>query len=712
MSRPIADPYPDTTPTQLLNRTYLVGNTNWTPGFAGLDLFFPAALTSNPTIANVLKRYRFFRADVQVEIKVNSTPYHQGALVSAFLPCHNALPSINPSQIPNFLTGVPNSVIISSSTQDSVKMDLPWLSPTDWYDSYSDGLASSEIGLLSIKEFNALVATSAGQSASVPLLVFASFKNIRTTGFVSDSAKENKEAQVKAKDGLDAKGIVSTVSKVLRQVPVVGGAYGKVADLINNFAGDLSKPISMEAPHPMIYSHSNNLNLGHGLTSAIPLSLYPNPQLTQSPVFETMETSHCSVASLAQRPMIYARTTLSTTNSTIGIPVLLNTNYLSTPSYTVNQLGDWLATTSKAFRYWRGSIKYLIHVNVPAFYSFRMRLTLRYKNTYVDLGDLQSQVIDIKGETWVPISIPFLYKRMYFALETEAINTGHPWLSITLETPIVGSSSLATPFAYINIFRAGGEDIQFAQPQGVKTYTRLPSPTPRANKEFTSDSAPEQKFKTSFPTLIPGVTQAIERNFCQTETVQTVSDLLKRPSYWKPNNSLTFFNFQMGAGNAEFIRQAGEPFWYFMSLFLFWRGSHNVHFPAGVGNTYMLSLESSGKKLGNAIAPTYGDAGYLLPINMTTVGQMRCVNVPYFCTQPWYPVGQPGPVLSSTVTQFPSGYFNNPSKLYALDITTLNGYSDVAISAGDDFIAMYPMPYFPWYFATLDFTNGFVPNPT
>lgn len=701
-SRPISDPYPDTTPQQLLNRTYQVASATWVPGWAGLNLFFPGLLLTNPTISGVLKRYRFLRADVQVEIKINSTPFHQGALIAGFLPCHSDFPTISVGQHANFLSGVPNSVIMSASTQDSVKMDLPWLNPVDWWDSYSDSTTgNSTIGTVAIREFNALVATSAGQSPSVPVLVFASFKNIRTTGFVSDSAKPNTESHKKAEQGIDAKGAISTVSAVLRQVPVIGNTYGMVADAINSFAGNLSKPISNESPHPQVFDANINLNMGHGITMATPLSLYPNPQLSQEPVFAQMETSHATISSLAQRPMVYARSTLSPTNTSINIPILVNTNYLSTPSYTVNAMGDWLATTSRAFKYWRGSIKYLIHVNVPSFYSFRMRMTLRYKNTFVDLGDLQSKVVDIKGETWVQVSVPYLNKRMYLALDKERVNVAHPWLSLTLETPIIGSTSILTPFAYINIFRAGGEDIQFAQLKGVKKYVPLSQPTSTKTSEWKSDSSPGILFQKPFETLVPGVTQSTERNYCMSELPQTISDCLKRPSYHKP--ATPFWSIFDMDPSVE-LSTRGEPFHYFSALFLFWRGSLNVQSIISESTDFEVgSITTVSPGTLATVNPTYGDTQYRQPVNNYSTTFANTVNIPYFSVQPWQAVRQPGPILDQGCLSLADGTPTVPSQLH---FTT---GAKTLMSAGDDFILMYPMPYFPWYWGT-DFSAGFCPT--
>lgn len=697
--RPIADPYPDTTPTSMLNRSYNVSSTTWTAGMTPIVIPFPGCLMGIPTIANILKRYRFLRSDITVEIKLNSTPFHQGALIAAWLPCNTALPATTPSKLPFYLSGIDNHVIINAATQDSVKMTIPWLCPLDWFDSqYMATTTSTIIGNLYIYELNAVVATSVGQSASIPVNIFASFANPRVTGFTSDMNAPNTEAKTRASSGLDAKPIVSAVSKILRKVPVIGSAYGMVADVVNSFAGDLSKPTIQTAPVPYFGDGNVNYNQADGLTVAKELTLYHNSQLTTSPTFEGMKTQHIPVSELAQRPMLYAMTSLSSTNNNINIPVTVNTNYLSTPSYIVNPIGDWLTFVARAHKYWRGSIKYLIHVNVPSFYSFRARVTLRYKNAYTNLGDLQSTVFDIKGETFIPISVPYLYSTMYRQPASEFLGAIHPWLSITMETPIVGSTSLGAPFAYINIYRSGGEDTQFAQ---LTTLAGAVAPVEKPPPKATSDCSPYQEFAKPFKTLIDGVTQAIESRFTMTETTGTVADCMKRPSAFTPTSTYTPLIWTPGAANANYKAQAGQPFNYFAAVFAFRRGG--IVF-GKTQETFLvskctLSGTNSSQSVGDGIFYSHDQDAYFTP-------NVDSVVVPYFCNIPWVPNFAPGYNYSSEITTDIQNSFT-PSRLrstWYIDQFTM-------ISAADDALFLFPIPNFPYYFGTTDFSAGFIPGP-
>lgn len=667
-----------------------------------ITLQFPGVLLSNPTIANVMKRFRFFRADVCIEIKLNSTPYHQGALIAAYLPTAGSLPTMPPNKYAFFLSGVKNHVVINAATQDSVRITFPWLTPLDWYDtSYMTPALNSMMGTFHIVEMNGLVATSSGQTAVVPVNIFASFINPRVTGYTSDMNHQNKEASSRSSSGLDVKTAVSTVSKILRKVPVVGDMYSTVADVVNSFAGDLSKPISQTATVPAEQRINDNLNTADGLISAKELTLYHNSQVITSPVFQTMETCHMTVNEMAQMPMLYAMTTLSPTNSSVNIPVLVNTNYLSTPSYTQNTLGDWLTFVSRSHRFWRGSIKYMFHINVPSFYSFRLRVTLRYKNTYVDLGDLQSHVYDIKGETFVKLSVPYLYNTMYRQTNNEIVGVLHPWLSLTMETPIIGSTALGTPFAYVNIYRAGGEDTQFSQLVHVGKFN---VPTVDKPSERTSDCSPFQEFKAPFNALVSGVSQAVESRFTQAETTGTVMDCMKRPSLYTPAPGSGYRPFSWPSPYTNWTAQAGEPFNYFGSVFIFRRGSLIY----GRSPTVNAAAVKRVSILGYSNDPCLGDASFFSPnddISLFTAMQ-NAVVLPWHCQIPWFPNSTFGYTFSLlTFGDGPNSFY--PSSLVSDWPLDTNTY----ISAADDTLFMYPLPLFPYYFGPSDFSRGFAQTP-
>jgi hypothetical protein len=221
----ISNPFVDQTPTQVLERVYRLATISWTPGMANQAFVFPSLLV-NTLIANYLAPFRYFRAGVKLQIRMNSTPYHQGALMVSSLPTINA--SIGSPTVlwnPYVLSGF-KPVVLSASTQDSCVIEFPYLNPIPWL-SVSTLSTSSAIGTILISELNELTSTSTGVPASVELLVFGSFTNPKVASYNETVAAQSTgrsrfaldflpipalkhagdEAKIKNKEGVDSKGI-------------------------------------------------------------------------------------------------------------------------------------------------------------------------------------------------------------------------------------------------------------------------------------------------------------------------------------------------------------------------------------------------------------------------------------------------------------------------------------------------------------------------
>jgi hypothetical protein len=72
----ISRTFPTQTPKELLERNYTVASFNWTPGMSTQLINFPGVLFEQIAIGNVLDNYKYFRADIQVLVKFQSTIYH------------------------------------------------------------------------------------------------------------------------------------------------------------------------------------------------------------------------------------------------------------------------------------------------------------------------------------------------------------------------------------------------------------------------------------------------------------------------------------------------------------------------------------------------------------------------------------------------------------------------------------------------------------
>lgn len=676
VDRQIANPFPVQQPLEFFNRNFLVASFNWVPGLTTQVIKFPDCLLAIPTIANVMKRFRYLRAAVKAEIKIQSTPWHQGALMIGWLP------NARSTYVPNVytLSGM-NPVEISASTAETVTLTIPYLNPNDWLDCVSGAPTAGtdcRIAALYIAQINNLVVTSPNLGTTLPVSVFASFVDPESTGYVSQAKVVNKEAASKDKNGMDAKGAISTVSKVIRKLPVIGGAYGAAADFVNSIAGDLEKPNSQAAPQPVLATIRRGGNQANSENFSDELSLYANPLIAQSSMMYGMETSHMTVNALAQKPMLYDNVQLSNsvtpTYSVLCAPMTLGV---------VAGTSDYFCAVAKAFEWYRGGIKYLFHFVTPAFYSYRVRFSLNFippGGPLNNAGDLINKVVNIQGDTWETVYVPYLRPKTWMQVYSDG-NTNAPTLKVELLTTIVGSSAPSTPIVYLNVYRAAAEDIQFAQLKGGSGRG-----TSHADDEdllFEQECDIGQKFKEPFKSLIDGTTPSQEKNNTMADIVQTVNDCVKRDSQFDPVNFYSFpTDFHTDKTQYNYLYN-WEPFQYFSAFFAFWRGGRKL---SKVYETSAYCPEHQGDNY-----YTYGDSVSFWPSAATNLYMQPSLIIPWYSGLPYYPVAQLLANGSSSIMYPTNG--GQPADLQL--VTQSSGEtSPNVISGADDFVLLHVVPFF------------------
>lgn len=682
IERSIAKPFDTETPIQLLTRMYQISSFNWEATSTYWQFNFPAALLAIPNIANVLQRFRYIRAGVRILIRMNSTQFMQGSLIGGWLPCWNAAA---PPPDAFKLSGM-SSFVLGASTQQSVTIDIPYLNPKDWLTIPYTTDTDSRIAVLWLRVLNQLQATGSACSAVVPMTVFAQFTNVTVEGFVSQSSKtmtHSDESETMNYKGIDVKAAVKAVSPIIRSAPVIGPMLDAATILL-----DLAKPVNQEASKPMYATIGQNLALTTGLDYSEQFTMYPNANVAQSQLFGGMETSHMAVSKLAQIPMLHYQFSFTDTNTQFYFPV--------TPFYrNGSNTPDYFYSVAKAFRYWRGSIKYSFYFVMPQFYSCRARILLHnLQADPVELGDVISKIVDLKGETWVDIMVPYLRPTTWVETKQDAVAAYYPRIYVQLECAINGCST-ETPLIFCNVFRAAGEDTSFAQ---------LMNPAEHLDSfQVKSQTSLRTHFSKAFDGIAGKTTQSVERGFCMPETAGTVSDCMRRHGRHVPDTQygLTYPTAVSDANPAyPFVSQ--EPFNYFASHFLFWRGSRTTR-RITVGT--MITLR---KFFDSTLSDQYNEIGDGAVLWQSPEGDaLRYLDsavIPYYTNVPWTPTFDPGKQFHSTLypttiqTDFPADLV--PESQAAGGTRTL--------AAGDDFMALHPVPFFPLY----DYTPPPAPRTT
>jgi hypothetical protein len=134
----IVNPYPEDTPTTLLSRVIQLPDYAWDGAWGGAEIKLLSAVLTVSNIHQAIlgnfteNMYRFLQCGYRVTVRVNSTPFHQGALCVTW--CPDNYQTVN---VPGGILGyasMENAVILSASQQDQCTIDIPYFQLNPHYD--------------------------------------------------------------------------------------------------------------------------------------------------------------------------------------------------------------------------------------------------------------------------------------------------------------------------------------------------------------------------------------------------------------------------------------------------------------------------------------------------------------------------------------------------------------------------------------------------
>jgi hypothetical protein len=704
----ISNPFPDQTPSQVLERVYRIDSFTWTSGLANRYYKFPDALAALSVISSYLTPFRYYRADIRLHIRMNSTPYHQGSLIVATLPTID-MSGTDSIWNPYTLSGC-KPIVLSASVQDSCTIDLPYLNPAPWMSIAS--LASCSIGTITIAELNPLTSTSTGIPASVEVLVFASFVNPKVAQFNETVSAQsmrspfsrfgmlkvdhpNLEAKRKAQDGVDSKvagKIIGGVSEVIKMIPIIGDIYRPIANFISTYGRNLDMPNDTQATTVIFDYPFRYQNQTSGLFQGEKFTMFPSTQLALENF--QMESSEMSLAALAGTPMLIQQITFTANGQTVAF----NVNPMALMQANSFNTCDYLQFTAAHFEYWRGSIKFMFHFISSAFYSARFQIAYQLNNgTNID-ANLPNQIIDVKGDTITEVTIPFLWYTYWRKTGTNP--TSLPTLQIRMITPIAGSTAPANPFIYMNVWRAGGEDTQFAQLKNSQSTLPWNPPSQefkvKAKKKeaIVAQTSICTRFKSSFHPIIEDCQFSLEVGNCMQEVPGTLKDVIRRFSLMDPRNWASSTDFSQPY-IAPFVTAPfyAEPFSAFQHIFLFWRGSRRFRISPNAsdnvvlnsGDASMTPTPGSGMVITNQNV-SQNDVDDAIPLTL----QKTEFEAPFFSEVPYFPIFRPiVPLTYNPIYDRPVGITVNQNNLLS-DTPALPRL--LLWAAGDDFQYLYLIP--------------------
>jgi hypothetical protein len=507
--------------------------------------------------------FAFFKADLKLRFRVNSTPYHYGSVIIAA----NPVPAFTSPWSDHIaqMTGS-QSLLLSANNQTPIEITIPFSQPTEFINVTS---ASTNLANVVIRVLNPLKISGSGTNPTISISVFASFANLRLQGpstiVATSSSKTNKKtspaAETKTKQGFIGKTakVVGDIAGGLTKVPIIGGiasAVAPIADLVGgvaDFFGWDKVPV-LKPSKPVYVATDADWFTNRSALSATTMGPDPDYRLsTDAKVFHVEDDACRSLQALLQTPML--TDTFSIVSSQAASTVFKSI-VVRPFTYMLSGLNDgyvdYMGHYCQFYDSWRGSIKYLIFVSTSSYTSARLRITyqpdLRAVASVPNGGEAPSMVVEVQGDTVIEFTVPYVQQAAYQPVERNL--TGNPTQAngqLHFSLVNVTRTSGSTDTIYFNVFRAAGEDFEFNDPV----------------QKIVPNCDYVQNFKKTFPSIVPESKDIALDNLLKPNKFAGVTDYVKIvPSDGVQNNTASTTTFDSLSPN----------FLAYLSPFRFWRG--------------------------------------------------------------------------------------------------------------------------------------------
>lgn len=602
-----------------------MANATWSTtqvaGTAVLFVNFPQALLNVPFVSSKLNNFAMFRADVDFEVKLNATKFHRGALQVAWIPGKTLIPH----DLYRY-SGL-HSQILSASSTTGVSGTIPYFNRNNYANLINKSKrATNEFGSLIITVAVALDAIS-GANTSVEVTVFASFSNVVLNGpsekVVAVSSRTPRQRNFKTRV-LDApkgkpveaeavekseKGVLTgvseglhTISASLSSLPIIGGIASAVESITAKTtpffdALGLAKPINVSTTEPSQLRVASDLCATDGVHNSLSLGSKTDAPLSDM----NLSYREDDFIKVAQVPMMID----SFEHTFIGGSGTEIKRYSATPYNYPNQIvgpglvRTYLGAIAECFQYWRGSIKFRFHFICNTFTSTRVRIShvpgsaVYVGNPEAWGGTVPSTIVDIRGDTIVDFTVPYVSERMYTSSTSTDVES---YIVLSLVNNAISPDIASIPTIGVLVYTAAGEDFQVLQLRNYPTTVGVREDfqevfEPLSSASFNPESGVlDSEHLTSFNSIL-------SRYHPYSSTV--TAELTVEPKWW--------------LGTAALI----------MSMFICYRGSMHVKVIDPAWNWQYIGLSTDGSQVAQA-------SSGMVPMMSNAAVQPAEVLVPFY----------------------------------------------------------------------------------
>jgi hypothetical protein len=435
----VANPYPDQTPKEILERWYYYTVINFSKTTSsGFTRFLPfLKLVQSGAIGSALRTFRYLRwKAIEMRFQMSSVPQVYGWVAFMSLPLDMTV-----SADPQVFMSFQDTTFLDFSVQDDVQVSIPWRHPDQWCDWYDQlQLASSnQVDRLVYAQLynpanpvNVLQSTASG---TVAINVFVRFVDPEASGHIDDF--DDYQGQMKGSFNFFGRGVDPNLAfKDETHAHYFG--VEKEAKAQNATAPD---------PEP------------------------DDPDLRNNP-FGSLVTSHSRYVAGTGTQIAPCRD--QTIREIISMPTCIGYGIVAY-SDTLKLLHDFnvlsysrVAYMSQFFRMWRGSRKLTLVLFSTPFISARYNVVVAWGKTTPTgtVGNEIVQDVTVRGTTKVEIEIPFLnscqWLPTFWQVPTASFIATHPMPVVylkTIQAPLtVGDINPALPYV---LYEQAAPDFEF-----------------------------------------------------------------------------------------------------------------------------------------------------------------------------------------------------------------------------------------------------------
>lgn len=587
-----------------LGKPQLLANFVWSNQTANSNLAvvnLPQDMIALPVFNNKIRGFLNFRADVELRMTVNATPFQQGRLMCVFSPLGNvfgAYPGVRSrsllarSQLPR--------VELDVSCDTEAVMTIPYVGPFTHYNTLTQ---EGPMGRFYLVIYHPLT-TGTGGPANVTVNVWCRFVNVHLSGLTPTVAQgadpKHKEKELMSKGTISGALDAGTkIFKGLGKIPMLSAIAQPVAWATALSSGVVSafgysKPMAETAPMRIIQQQNAYGPNCDGVDTSRQLALFASNQVQILPGFAGNDEDEAAILAVAQR-YAYLATVTWLASATSG--TALYSPWVD-PQALLNVVNDGsiiyhdcvpLNYISKMFRLWRGSVRLKMKFVKTPYHSGRLEICFGwgYAPGY-DTGYMLREIVDIRETNEIEFVLPYSYHQPYYRTSANATGS-RPWLLVRVQTPLRAPPSCDQNIAILFEF-AGGPDTEFAFPQiGVEAIPR-PYNSPSMISAQGADNACALTVAKPFGGSKIGVDNVDFASTCIGEKVTTLLQLVKCFSAVGTieSNAGRLMVERFGVGNTSTVGNTIDYYTAIAPMFALSRGGYRikaVYYNEGVPTT-------------------------------------------------------------------------------------------------------------------------------